>query len=95
MINIRAHFQKAMHILIRGGGCVVILQCARTVESVIAVIGSIHLLRGQQRLVFKRLEEPVPKPEAKATKTQVPKTKSKPSHKHPWRKRVIAQQADK
>ena len=45
VVNICAHFQKAPQILIRGSGCVLILQCARTVESVISVIGSIHLLR--------------------------------------------------
>lgn len=39
--------------------------------------GSIHLLRGHQRLVFKRLEEPVPT-ELKANQTKAPK-KSKTS----------------
>lgn len=57
--------------------------------------GSIHLLRGQQRLVFKRLEEPVPKPEPKAVQAKAPQGKSKPAHTHPWRKRALAKQADK
>jgi len=50
--------------------------------------GSIHLLHGEQRLVFRKLPEKPPKAQPpKALKA--PRPKAKPSNNHPWKKRAV------
>lgn len=53
--------------------------------------GSIHLLHREQRLSFKILPVPPPKPEKPSKRAKPPRSKPKPRRDHPWRKRALAQ----